>query len=390
MSPNEPVQIGTRPITRDANAAPEQAVRERYSKAAAEVQPELCCPVSYDPVFLQAIPAEVLQRDYGCGDPSRYLRGGESVLDLGSGGGKICFIAAQVVGAGGSVLGVDMNDEMLALARNSAPQVAEKIGYANVAFHKAKIQDLALDRDAVDAYLRANPLRSESDLQAFEAYCDRLRVEQPLVPDASVDAVVSNCVLNLVDPRDKQTMFAELFRVLKPGGRAVISDIVSNQTVPLALHRDAELWSGCISGAYEETAFLDAFSAAGFRNLEIAELQREAWQVVEEIEFRSMTVIAYKPADEGNATTAERDNDEHDNDEQELIYRGPFAAVMDDAGQEFIRGQRANISPQQAAQLAGSPLEQYFIRMQSSYRQAADPEPSGPQTPTGNCGPGCC
>ncbi len=384
MSTSEPVQIGTQPLTRDANAAPERAVRERYSKAATQLQPELCCPVNYDPAYLQAIPAEVLQRDYGCGDPSRYLRAGEAVLDLGSGGGKICFIAAQIVGEGGSVLGVDMNDEMLALARTSVPQVAEKIGYVNVAFHKAKIQDLALDRDAVDAHLRANPLRSESDLQAFEAYCDSLRDEQPLVPDASVDVVVSNCVLNLVDPRDKQTMFAELFRVLKPGGRAVISDIVSNQTVPLALHRDAKLWSGCISGAYEETAFLDAFSAAGFRNLEIAELQLEPWQVVEEIEFRSMTVIAYKPASEEDATA------EQDNDQQEIIYRGPFAAVMDDAGQEFIRGQRASISPQQSAQLAGSPLQQCFIRMHPSDSQAAGHEPTGPQTTAGNCGPGCC
>lgn len=390
MSTHEPVQISTRPITRDANAAPEQAVRERYSKAAAELQPELCCPVNYDPAYLQAIPAEVLQRDYGCGDPSRYLRAGEAVLDLGSGGGKICFIAAQVVGESGCVTGVDMNDDMLALARNSAPQVAEKIGYANVAFRKAKIQDLALDRDAVDAYLRANPLHSESDLQAFEAYCDRLRAEQPLVSDASIDVVVSNCVLNLVDPRDKQTVFTELFRVLKPGGRAVISDIVSNQTVPLALHRDAELWSGCISGAYEETAFLDAFSAAGFRNLEIAELQSEPWQVVEEIEFRSMTVIAYKPMAEDNAANLEHDNDQHDNDQHEMVYRGPFAAVLDDAGQEFIRGQRASISPRQSAQLAGSPLEQYFIRMPPSDQQVVDHEPTGPQASTGNCGPGCC
>src|SRR5438552_14062278 len=95
----------------------ESAVRQRYSQASQTKADALCCPVEYDRQFLKIIPAEVIERDYGCGDPSRYLKAGETVLDLGSGAGKICFIAAQVVGASGKVIGVDMNDDMLALAR---------------------------------------------------------------------------------------------------------------------------------------------------------------------------------------------------------------------------------------------------------------------------------
>ena len=103
---------------------------------------------------MRAIPQEVIERDYGCGDPSQYLRAGETVLDLGSGTGKICFIAAQVVGPKGRVIGVDMTDEMLDVARRNAPVVAERIGYANVEFRKGRIQDLALDLERLDAALR--------------------------------------------------------------------------------------------------------------------------------------------------------------------------------------------------------------------------------------------
>src|SRR5436305_11159268 len=104
--------------------AAESAVRERYATGAQAPEAKLCCPVDYNPEYLKVIPQEVIERDYGCGDPSKYLREGETVLDLGSGTGKICFIAAQVVGAAGKVIGVDMTDEMLAVARSNAPIVA--------------------------------------------------------------------------------------------------------------------------------------------------------------------------------------------------------------------------------------------------------------------------
>ena len=130
------------------------AVRDRYSEAAKDRTADLCCAVSYDTRFLAAIPQEVLDRDYGCGDPSKYVQLGDVVLDLGSGGGKICFIAAQVVGPTGRVIGVDCNDDMLALARGSQAEVAQRIGYANVQFRKGQIQDLSLDLDQLELQLR--------------------------------------------------------------------------------------------------------------------------------------------------------------------------------------------------------------------------------------------
>src|SRR6266540_562604 len=132
----------------------ETIVRQRYAAGAKERADKLCCPVNYESDYLKVIPQEVIERDYGCGDPSRYLREGETVLDLGSGTGKICFIAAQIVGSKGKVIGVDMTDEMLEVARRNAPVVAERIGYTNVEFRKGRIQDLALDLELLDKRLR--------------------------------------------------------------------------------------------------------------------------------------------------------------------------------------------------------------------------------------------
>src|SRR5262249_59641440 len=140
--PRLPSALGRRPLTgceraaraisvpvvevhvMDEHADVEQAVRRRYTDGARAPESELCCPTSYDPALLEAIPQEVLARDYGCGDPTRHLRPGETVLDLGSGSGKACFLVAQVVGAEGRVIGVDLDDEMLALARRPAPDGA--------------------------------------------------------------------------------------------------------------------------------------------------------------------------------------------------------------------------------------------------------------------------
>ncbi|MGI9592613.1 MAG: methyltransferase domain-containing protein, partial [Myxococcota bacterium] len=228
--------------TESTAASPDAAVRERYGAAAWEREPALCCPVDYEPRYLAIIPEAVLERDYGCGDPSRYVLPGDTVLDLGSGGGKICFIAAQKVGPTGSVIGIDMNEEMLALARGAAPRVSERIGYANVAFRRGRIQDLALDPDRLDAWLRVHPVRDSGDWEAARTTAERLRREQPLVPVASVDLVVSNCVLNLVRPVDRQQMIHEIHRVLRPGGRIALSDIVSDEPVPADLREDPELW----------------------------------------------------------------------------------------------------------------------------------------------------
>src|SRR3954453_9897210 len=118
----------------------ESEVRKRYAAGAQAQEATLCCPVDYNTEYLKVIPQEVIERDYGCGDPSKYLREGETVLDLGSGTGKICFIAAQVVRASGKVIAVHMPDEILEVARRNAPIVADRIGYANVEFRKGRIQ----------------------------------------------------------------------------------------------------------------------------------------------------------------------------------------------------------------------------------------------------------
>jgi len=272
----------------------EQVVAQRYSAGAGTVQPDLCCAVDYDPRHLSAIPQEVLDRDYGCGDPSRYLHQGETVLDLGCGGGKVCFIASQVVGRHGAVIGIDVNDDMLDLARRNLPHVAKALGYANVIFRKGRIQDLALDLETLEVWLGQHPVRDLAGVTALEDQMARLRSTSPLVDDASVDAVVSNCVLNLVATEHKAALFSEIFRVLRPGGRAVISDIVSNVEVPDDLRADPELWSGCISGAFQEGAFLGAFETAGFGDVTLDKRDEAPWRVVEGIEFRSVTVVAHK------------------------------------------------------------------------------------------------
>ena len=195
----------------------ETAVRERYAAGAKSNEPRLCCPVEYDSEYLKAIPKEVIERDYGCGDPSKYLREGETVLDLGSGTGKICFIAAQIVGAKGKVIGVDMTDEMLDVARRNAPEVAQRIGYKNVEFRKGRIQDLALDLEKLDAELKARPITDAASFLRADELAQELRVKHPLVASDSVDVVVSNCVLNLVEPKSKRQLFEEIFRVLKKG-----------------------------------------------------------------------------------------------------------------------------------------------------------------------------
>jgi len=157
----------------------ESSVHDRYSEGAQQRVEALCCPIDYDPKYLKLLPAEVLERDYGCGDPSRYVRHGDVVLDLGSGGGKICFIASQIVGPTGRVIGVDMNLDMLDLARRNAPIVAERVGWSNVEFHRGRIQDLQLPLDTVDARLAAHPVRSADDLSRHAAWETELRRTLP-------------------------------------------------------------------------------------------------------------------------------------------------------------------------------------------------------------------
>ncbi len=172
------------------------------------------------------LPSTVTDVAFGCGNPTAIsaLQPGETVLDLGSGGGIDCFLAAKMVGESGRVIGVDMTPEMIALAnRNRA-----KVGATNVEFRQGQIEAL--------------PVEAES-----------------------VDVIISNCVINLSP--DKDQVFREAFRVLKPGGRLQVSDIVWTRPVPQDIKDDMEKWAGCISGALEEADYLAKIRAAGFSDV---------------------------------------------------------------------------------------------------------------------------
>lgn len=308
----------------------ERSVLRRYADAAREVEPGLCCPNErYESALLANLPAEIVDKDYGCGDPTKYVQTGDAVVDLGSGSGKACFLISQKVGPSGSVVGVDFNDAMLDLARRYEPEIAERIGFSNVRFVKARIQDMALDLEKTEELLRDQPLATLAQWAAFEEECARLRREEPAVPGEFADVVVSNCVLNLVRPQDKQRLFQEIHRVLKHGGRAVISDVVCDEDPSEAMIQDPELWSGCIAGAFREDRFLEQFEAAGFYGMEVLARSDEPWQIIEGIEFRSMTVRAYKGKE---GPCLERN--------QTVIYRGPWKSVRDDDGHTLHRGQR--------------------------------------------------
>ena len=179
----------------------------------------------YDEKQKAGIPAEALLASLGCGNPTALaeLKEGETVLDLGSGGGIDVLLSAKRVGPKGKVFGLDMTDEMLALAN----QNKERAGVENVEFLKGDIERIPL-------------------------------------PDSSVDVIISNCVINL--SADKKKVLAEAFRVLKPGGRFAVSDVVVRGEVPSEVRTSMELWIGCVAGALEEQEFLGLLRSAGFEN----------------------------------------------------------------------------------------------------------------------------
>jgi arsenite methyltransferase len=239
----------TIPTPTDATTIKEQ-VRQHYGEIADKVQGGItasCCgpaadscscgdtssqiellDTMYDVQDTAGLPETVTEASLGCGNPTAIasLRPGETVLDLGSGGGIDCFIAARQVGPTGHVIGLDMTPEMLRLANTNKA----KIGADNVEFRQGEIERMPVD-------------------------------------DASVDIIISNCVINLSP--DKDAVFAEAFRVLKPGGRLAVSDIVTRGTLPEALRRSIEAWAGCIAGALDEDEYLAKIRNAGFADVRV-------------------------------------------------------------------------------------------------------------------------
>ena len=327
----------------------ENAVLSRYSEGAKAFEAALCCPVSFDPTYLKVLPEEIIERDYGCGDPTPYVQEGDTVLDLGSGAGKVCWIAAQIAGPKGKVIGVDMNTDMLGLAKQHHVDIAKKVGFDTVSYRRGMIQDLKLDMEAVERELQSKQIKTADDWLALRLAEDALRNESPMIPDESVDVVLSNCVLNLVRPEHKTQLFEEIYRVTKVGGRAAISDIVSDEDIPQEMQDDPELWSGCISGAYREDLFLKAFEDAGFHGIEIVKRDVEPWQTVNGIEFRAVTVQAFKGKE---GPCLERN--------QSLVYRGPFKSVRDDDGHTFPRGERMAVCDKTYNLLQRAPYANQF------------------------------
>jgi ubiquinone/menaquinone biosynthesis C-methylase UbiE len=348
------------------------AVLDRYTAGARARQEALCCPVDYDSSLLAILPQEIIERDYGCGDPSRYVQSGDTVLDLGSGGGKICYMAAQLVGPRGRVIGIDMNDEMLALARKYQSAMAARLGGDRVAFLKGKIQDLALDIRAMQDWLAQHPVHSEADRLRLRQHEEVQKATRPLVRDGSVDLVISNCVLNLVADSEKQQMVSEVFRVLKPGGRVAISDIISDRPVPADMKQDPELWSGCLSGAFHEVEMPAMFAAAGFGAVTYDQWDVQPWRVINGITFRSVTLTAVRPAPADDKAAC-----------YELVYRGPFASVTDETGRCYRRGERVFVTAERRRLLTGPAYGGAFIDQTSADEQAAC-------CPTESAGGGCC
>src|SRR5213596_3507951 len=214
-----------------------EIVKEKYGQAALRGKSGSCCgtadatgsscdPITsnlYDAAQMQQVPGEALEASLGCGNPTALakLNPGEVVLDLGSGGGIDVLLSAKRVGPAGKAYGLDMTHEMLALANANKL----KAGADNVEFLKGDIEQIPL-------------------------------------PDASVDVIISNCVINL--SADKRRVLGEAFRVLRPGGRVAVSDVVVRGTVPPAIRRSVELWIGCVAGALEEQEYRDKLAKAGF------------------------------------------------------------------------------------------------------------------------------
>jgi len=288
-----------------------EAVREFYGKAAENPQKELCCPTGYPEEDTSHIPQDVIERFYGCGSPIGMagIKQGETVVDLGSGAGIDCFIAAKKVGPSGKVIGVDMTEQMLGVARKCKPKVAANLGYDVVEFRKGFLEDIPVE-------------------------------------DSSANLITSNCVINLSP--DKKKVFSEMWRILKDHGRIVVSDIVSESEVPPHITTNEKLWGECIAGALTEEQFISYLEQAGFYGIEI--LQKRFWKTIENYSFFSITVKGYKF--EKKAGCVFRG--------QKAIYLGPFKAVIDEEGHLFPRGEEVEICTDTAEKLSTAPYKGMF------------------------------
>ncbi|MCU7906605.1 MAG: methyltransferase domain-containing protein [Candidatus Thiodiazotropha sp. (ex Epidulcina cf. delphinae)] len=310
-----PMYAGSLPS--EGDAAIHDTVKSLYGDAAQRSHPGLCCPQPYESDFRKHIPQDAFEHNYGCGSPilKAGIKEGDTVVDLGSGVGIDCFVAAKLVGPKGKVIGVDMTDLMLEKAVEFNKKVAEDLAYDVVEFRKGAIEKIPVD-------------------------------------DKSVDVVVSNCVLNLSP--DKGKVFGEINRILADHGKIVISDIVSDRDIAEEDQRNERLWSECYTGAMSVYKLLDVFSQNGFVGL--TQLDEKPWKEVAGYNLGSLTLQAYKaPA-----------YSIHDNKDNLAIYLGPYVTVKDEEGNEYGRFKPIAISNAAAERLKLAPYAESFIVVKGS------------------------
>ncbi|MFQ5353948.1 MAG: methyltransferase domain-containing protein [Thermodesulfobacteriota bacterium] len=317
-------------------------VKTFYGAAAAEPQPELCCPTAYAGGDTSHIPDEVLDVSYGCGSPVALsgLTEGETMLDLGAGAGIDCFIASKITGPAGKVIGIDMTDEMLEKAEKNKVEISRNLGYNNVEFRRGYLEDIPAE-------------------------------------DASVDLVTSNCVINLTP--DKGPVFREIYRILKNHGRFVISDIISERKVPPAMQEDSGLWGECISGALTTEQFITNAAEAGFYGITI--LSQTFYKEADGIKFYSITYRAHKEA-KGDKCLYRG---------HQATYLGPFESVTDDEGHVFPRGLAIEVCTDTAKRLALKPYRGLFTISEPDEERAAEERAcTPPEKGKREGGSGCC
>jgi MoaA/NifB/PqqE/SkfB family radical SAM enzyme/SAM-dependent methyltransferase/Zn finger protein HypA/HybF involved in hydrogenase expression len=280
-------------------------VKNFYTQAVGDTKEDILNPVCYEGDILEHIPAQYRFRGYGCGSPvlDAELHAGEAVTDLGCGTGVECFIAARQVGAGGRVIGVDMLGPMLELARAGAEAVRQNLGYDNLVFTQGYLEDLPVDTE-------------------------------------SQDVVISNCVLNLSS--DKRATFRQIFRILKPGGRMVVSDVVCEEEPDAAIRNDEKLHGECIAGALTQKDLLGLLSETGMEQVRI--LKRFPYRVVQDHPFFSITFIAMKP----QSSTG---------DEVRVLYPGPARWLYTPSGHILQPGHNATL-PRHEAEALGEQVWQ--------------------------------
>jgi MoaA/NifB/PqqE/SkfB family radical SAM enzyme/SAM-dependent methyltransferase len=266
-----------------------KVVGDFYTRADASGNEDIVNPVCYPEPEISHIPGFSRIKSYGCGSPvlDAEIKDGEVIVDLGSGAGVECFIAARKTGENGKVYGIDMLDHMLDKANQAFPHVADNLGYNNITFQKG--------------YLEAIPLN-----------------------DNEADLIISNCVINLSE--DKRKTLTEIFRVLKPGGRIVISDVVTDTMTPASIQNDEQLRGECIAGSMVQPYLFLMLETLGFTDIMI--MKRFFYRTVKNHNFFSLTYTAHKPRERETV---------------EVVYPGPYAAVVTDQGEILVRGEKCRI-----------------------------------------------